>query len=293
MRRGPATAFVVVGVLGGLGAGVLGVGSLVPGAPAGPVAPAASGAPESGGGDAVGQQAAPEATGPGATGATPGTDGAVDVRSEDTASRSVRDPQLGLDGPGTLPLTLERVAEAGSGLVGSEVVPDLGGTVVIVPAEVPAPGAGTVKRVRVEVEEGLPVDGETFATAVLATLNDPRGWSAVDGVTFARTGGEADIRVVLASPATTDRLCAPLQTGGTYSCGVTGAAILNFSRWVDGAADFGTDLPLYRQYLVNHEVGHVLGHRHVSCPAPGALAPVMVQQSMSTEGCLPNGWPTL
>jgi hypothetical protein len=294
MRRGPAAAFVVVGVLGGLGAGVLGVGALIPGAPADPVVPAASGATDGPGGDGVGQEvAAPEATAGAAADGTAGTEGATDVRSEGTASRSVRDPQLGLDGPGALPLPLERVVEEGSGLVGREVVPDLGGALVIVPAEVPAPGAGTVRRVRVEVEQGLPVDGETFAAAVLTTLNDPRGWSAVDGVTFARTGGDADIRVVLASPATTDRLCAPLKTIGEYSCGTTGAAILNFSRWVNGATDFGQDLPLYRQYLVNHEVGHVLGHRHVSCPAPGALAPVMVQQSMSTEGCLPNGWPTL
>ncbi|GAA1399593.1 DUF3152 domain-containing protein [Oerskovia paurometabola] len=294
MRRGPAAAFVVAGVLGGLGAGVLGVGSLIPGAPTGPVAPAASGATDRAGGDGVGQEgAAPEASAGSAAGGTASTDGAADARSEDPASRSVRDPLVGLDGPGSLPLPLERVVEEGSGLVGREVVPDLGGALTIVPAEVPAPGAGTVRRVRVEVEQGLPVDGETFAAAVLATLNDPRGWSAVDGVTFARTGGDADIRVVLASPATTDRLCAPLQTEGAYSCGVTGAAILNFSRWVNGATDFGQDLPLYRQYLVNHEVGHVLGHRHVSCPAPGALAPVMVQQSMSTEGCLPNGWPTL
>jgi len=316
-------AFVVVGVLGGLGAGVAGVGALVPRAPGAPVpatagaleapdaveradvAPGSTTAPTGGSsstGSSGGTDGAEPVNGAGATGAAGATDGATDgatagagaaaVRAEDSASRSVRDPQLGLDGPGSVPLVLERAVEPGSGLVGREVVPDLGGALVIVPAEVPAPGAGTVRRVRVEVEQGLPVDGETFAAAVLDTLNDPRGWGPVDGVTFARTGGEADIRVVLASPATTDRLCAPLQTEGSYSCGTTGAAILNFSRWVNGATDFGQDVALYRQYLVNHEVGHVLGHRHVSCPAPGALAPVMVQQSMSTEGCLPNGWPT-
>ncbi|MBE7700798.1 DUF3152 domain-containing protein [Oerskovia sp. Sa1BUA8] len=288
-RRGAGAALVVVGVLGGLVAGVLGAG-----APTGPTPPAPSGATEAGGGDGVGPADAPldAATEPSVDGAT-GADGATEARSEDVASRSVRDPQLGVDGSGVLPLTLERVVEDGSGLVGREVVTDLGGVLAVVPAEVPAPGAGTVRTVRVEVEQGLPVDGETFADAVLATLNDPRGWGPVDGVTFARTGGDTDVRVVLASPATTDRLCAPLDTGGVYSCGVTGVAVLNFRRWVEGASDFGGDLELYRHYLVNHEVGHVLGHGHVGCPAPGALAPVMVQQSMSTEGCLPNGWPTL
>lgn len=187
------------------------------------------------------------------------------------------------------------VPEPGSGLTGKDVVPDLGGTLVVVPGEVPAPGPGTVRSVRVEAELGLPLDGDVLAEAVLATLNDPRGWGATDGVTFSRTAADdASIRVVLASPATTDRMCAPLQTEGRYSCGnsLTGVAVLNFDRWVHGAADFGDDVATYRQYLVNHEVGHVLGHGHEPCPAPGAVAPVMVQQSISTEGCVPNGWPS-
>ena len=289
MRRGPALVLASVGLLAGLGAG-----SLLPGAPGATDVAVADGASEAPVSGAVGQAGdGTPAAGDTTEDAGDATGGAPEPRGEDVASRSVRDPQLGLDGPGSLPLVLEREIEAGSGLVGTEVVPDLGGALVVVPAEVAAPGAGTVKTVRIEVEAGLPVDGETFAAAVMATLNDPRGWGPVDGVTFARTGGDASIRVVLASPATTDRMCAPLKTGGTYSCGVTGAAILNFSRWVEGASDFDGDMGLYRHYLVNHEVGHVLGHRHVSCPAPGTLAPVMVQQSMSTEGCLPNGWPTL
>lgn len=189
------------------------------------------------------------------------------------------------------------VAEPGSGLLGTEVVPDLGGTLVVVPGEVPAPGTGTVRPVRIEVEAGLPVDPEVFAQAVLDTLNDPRGWSAVDGVTFARTADESPdatvLRVVLASPTTTDELCSPLDTAGTYSCGSSadGVAVLNFGRWVQGATEFGNDTAFYRRYLVNHEVGHVLGHHHESCPAPGKPAPVMVQQTISAQGCVVNGWP--
>lgn len=244
----------------------------------------------------------------GATGAGDGTDGS-DGGRDDAVSRSADAARSGLDGtvpvvpddgpavlptptPVPTPVPAAPVVDPGSGLLGTDVAPDLGGTLDVVPGEQPAPGPGTVRTVRVEVERGLPVDAAVVAQAVMTTLNDPRGWSSTDGVTFARTGGDAELRVVLASPATTDRLCAPLDTGGVYSCGRGGVAALNFDRWVHGAPDFGDDVATYRQYLVNHEVGHLLGHPHTSCPAPGALAPVMVQQSMTTQGCLPNGWPS-
>ncbi|GIJ00377.1 uncharacterized protein DUF3152 [Sediminihabitans luteus] len=181
--------------------------------------------------------------------------------------------------------------EPGSGLTGTRVVEALDGTLEVVPGSTRATGDGDVRTVRVEVEKGLPVDPEVFADAVLTTLDDPRGWGASDGVTFARTDGDADYRVVLASPGTVDDLCAPLDTGGDLSCGTGTSAVLNFRRWVTGAPDFDGDVVTYRHYLVNHEVGHLLGHGHVHCAGDGELADVMVQQSISTEGCRPNGWP--
>ena len=68
---------------------------------------------------------------------------------------------------------------------------------------------------------------------------------------------------MLATPSTVNRLCAPLITGGIYSCGMYGRAVLNLLRWRYGAPAFHGDMTKYRRYLVNHEVGHLLGHSHV------------------------------
>ena len=66
---------------------------------------------------------------------------------------------------------------------------------------------------------------------------------------------------------------------------------LTFFRWQNGAVDFKNDMETYRIYLINHETGHILGWGHVGCPKEGAIAPVMMQQSKGTEGCIPYGWP--
>lgn len=165
------------------------------------------------------------------------------------------------------------------------------GRLEVVPGAGPAPGAGPVKRVRVEVEAGLSVDPAAFAGFVLQTLNDPRSWGHGGRMTFARTGGAYDLRVVLASPDTSARLCAPLQTMGTLSCGKGNTAVLTLYRWVNATPEFGADRTLYRHYVINHEVGHTLGHGHELCPGKGKVAPVMMQQTKGLKGCLPNGWP--
>lgn len=183
------------------------------------------------------------------------------------------------------------LASRRAGLLSAEVPFSASGSLVVVPGSDPAPHPErSVRTVRVEFEEGLDVDGEAFAHFVMATLNDPRGWGGDGSLSFARTDGAAEIRVVLASPAKVDAMCAPLNTRSIYSCGRYGHAAINYTRWVEATDEF-TDFTQYRQYVINHEVGHLLWHQHTSCPAEGALAPIMQQQSIRVAPCLPNAWP--
>lgn len=155
-----------------------------------------------------------------------------------------------------------------------------------------APRTSGAERYRVEVERGLPYGAAEFAAAVDATLSDRRSWSGSGSRPLVRVPGDADFRIVLASPDTVDRLCAPLKTRGRVSCRNGFDVVINAWRWQRGAETYGDDLAAYRHYVVNHEVGHALGFGHLPCSGAGDRAPVMLQQTVGLEGCLPNPWPT-
>jgi hypothetical protein len=167
------------------------------------------------------------------------------------------------------------------------------------PATKGAKGAkARVVRFTVETEGGIGADTGELAATVARVLRDPRGWQTRDTVRFVdvtaaeASAGAVDVRITLASPDTTDRLCAPLDTRGEVSCHNGGRVVLNLRRWLLGADAYGTDVAAYRTYLVNHEVGHALGHGHVTCPGKGQDAPVMMQQTYGLEGCVAWPWPT-
>ena len=144
-------------------------------------------------------------------------------------------------------------------------------------------------RVAVLAEGALPISVESFTRVIRRVLGDPRGWRRA-GYAFRLVDEQADVEIVLASPAMTDRLCAPLQTLGRYSCAQGGRAVLNFARWEAGAPAYRS-LARYRIYMINHEVGHLLGLAHAYCSTAGALSPVMVQQTKGVAPCRPNPWP--
>jgi hypothetical protein len=144
---------------------------------------------------------------------------------------------------------------------------------------------------RVLLEVGLEPALPGLLRSVDAVLGDPRGWRAI-GREFVRVEQGGRFAVLLARPDTVDQLCAPLRTQGEYSCGRAGRAVLNLARWRDGTPTWGDDVEGYRVYMINHEVGHLLGMPHRrQCAGPGEPAAVMQQQTMTLEGCAAQGWP--
>ncbi|MFG1764795.1 DUF3152 domain-containing protein [Micromonospora parva] len=152
---------------------------------------------------------------------------------------------------------------------------------------------GRLLRYRVAVERDIRgLATADIATEITTTLNDPRGWTAGGAWRLRRVGaGEpTDFTIYLATPGTRDTLCQDVPDAYT-SCRNGARVVLNVARWVKGVPRYGTSLDTYRQYMVNHEVGHKLGYGHERCPGRGRAAPVMQQQTLGLHGCTANAWP--
>lgn len=151
-----------------------------------------------------------------------------------------------------------------------------------------------------QVESSVP-DADVNATArqMQQILDHPRSWRGVtsgagSGARFQLVSDprRATLVIRLASAETVNRLC-PLNTRDLWSCATGPEVLVTADRWLFATPAYvGQTLADYRAYLINHEVGHILGRDHVSCPGRGELAPVMMQQSKDLLGCTPNPWPT-
>ncbi|TDC56823.1 DUF3152 domain-containing protein [Micromonospora sp. KC207] len=164
--------------------------------------------------------------------------------------------------------------------------------------ESPIQGAGgPVRRYRVLVERDSGQDADAVAAVVDEALGDPRSWIASGELRVQRvaSAADADFTVYLATPVTSERMCAlgGLSTERYTSCRLPGQVIINLARWMEAVPDYGASLAVYRAYVVNHEVGHEFGELHESCPGPGEPAPVMQQQTYGLDGCVANPWPYL
>ncbi|MFI9168182.1 DUF3152 domain-containing protein [Streptomyces lincolnensis] len=209
---------------------------------------------------------------------------------------AVADAGTGTDaGPSATPSATASTEPSASASPKRPVIPASGpGTFTTAPGGSAKVGTGTALRYRVEVEDGLELSAADVAEQVERVLADRRGWTADGRSAFRRvSGGTADFVVRVATPATVDKICGQhgLDTGGEVNCNVGDHVMVNLKRWELATPVYADDVPAYRALIINHEVGHFLGHGHVTCPGPGKPAPAMMQQIKGMKGCEPNVWP--
>ncbi|MFH9816313.1 DUF3152 domain-containing protein [Streptomyces sp. NPDC017230] len=169
------------------------------------------------------------------------------------------------------------------------------GTFVTAEADGSTVGTGSrVRRYKVLVEEGIDVRASEAAAEISDVLAHRRGWTR-DGTNSFRlvSSGSFDFVVKIATPGTVDAICGQwgLDTGGEVNCAGEKDVVVNLKRWVLGSPQFEGPIGEYRALIINHEVGHRLGHNHETCPGPGLPAPAMMQQIKGLKGCVANAWP--
>ena len=136
------------------------------------------------------------------------------------------------------------------------------------------------------IHKKYPFDHQEFNMMVYAYLNDPDGWES-QGYSFEYSEDNPDVIIHLSTPKSIKKNCG---LPDNLSCATLGGnkIYLNAERWWYGAVESKLDLEDYRQYVISHEIGHILGFDHKKCPCEGCKAPIMMQQTLGIGKCIPN-----
>jgi len=165
---------------------------------------------------------------------------------------------------------------------------------------------------KVEARGEPEADFEDFKVKAAETLTDARGWvrggyhfvqlseagevldanlQPVYDETGAVTYAEADFTLYLSESSTFseyDFLCST-----KVSCTYEDMVMINDARWRTSNDGWILGLRNYQHTVVNHEVGHWLGHHHDdTCAGKGQPALILATHAAEPEGgCIQNAWP--
>lgn len=146
---------------------------------------------------------------------------------------------------------------------------------------------------KIIVEDNIKISTTNFIKTVESILTDKRTWKKYEFINV--TGDNSNKKyknfflLILCSPAVIKKECNFHGLSCTNMS--TKVVYINSHRWKRGAKKSGYSLEDYRIYLINHEVGHILGHHHKKCDGKGNKIPVMNQATKGIGTCKPNIWP--
>lgn len=142
----------------------------------------------------------------------------------------------------------------------------------------------------VKFHKNLKIAKESCVQKIISVLNDSRGWKKSGySLKYYKDILIPDFVIVFTSSKWIANYCnlpglscTDLRKNEIY---------INLDNWRNGSKNSGLNLNDYRTYVINHEVGHILGKKHVVCSIEGAKVPVMMQQTLGIGKCSPNPWP--
>ena len=148
----------------------------------------------------------------------------------------------------------------------------------------------TIHNYTIKFHKNLKLNKNSCIHKIISVLNDSRGWKK-SGYNFKYHSfiENPDFIIIFTSSKwITDFChlpglsCTDLRYNEIY---------INTDNWRNGSNKSFLNLNDYKIYLINHEVGHVLGKTHVKCTSPNTKVPVMTQQTLGIGNCKPNPWP--
>jgi len=124
---------------------------------------------------------------------------------------------------------------------------------------------------------------------ITSTLHDPRGWTTQQNILFLMRRGQerSDIDFEMASSDEIGRRFGRrFEKFSVCHCGPRKCRIvINGDNWKGSTVT-------YKKYIINHEIGHALGHEHRTMPSQATSRPchVMVVQTARRLNCRLNPW---
>jgi hypothetical protein len=147
------------------------------------------------------------------------------------------------------------------------------------------------------VNDNVKTSNKEFSDEVDRILNDPRGWLKY-GYKFIRDAN-ATFQIRLETENNANTLC---HTNG-LSCArpTLNSIIIHEGNW-NGNSKSQLPLKNYHNYVICHEVGHLLGLSHKQCPieecqrrgmkeCPASVMQQMTRGSATISPCIETDWP--